>query len=104
MRRKADDVMIAWISLLRPTIKYEVRQVAGPGLPGVLLIEGSEFSYRRMYLPPSAQQVEDVFNKGMPAPRQQAPAMFDGPATDASLPPAGSICVGAIGDAGALCF
>ena len=43
-RRKADDVLMAWIGLLRPPVKYEVRQVAGPGLPGVLFVEGDQFN------------------------------------------------------------
>ena len=103
-RRKADDVTIAWISLLRPPIKYEVRQVAGPGLPGTLLVEGARFNYRRMYLPPSVQQVEDVFTKGLPPPSKVAPAMFDSKAENTGLPPAGSICVGAWGDVSLYAF
>ena len=54
--RKADDVMIAWIGLLRPPIKYEVRQVAGPGSPGVLFVEGEQFNFRRFYAPPRSSR------------------------------------------------
>jgi len=60
-RRHADEVMISWIGLLRAPIKYEVRQVAGPGLPGMLLVEGEKFNVRRFYAPPTVSQTQGVF-------------------------------------------
>jgi hypothetical protein len=61
LRRKPDDVLMTWIGLLRDPIKYEVRQVAGPGSPGVMLVQGARFNVRRWYAPPSVQQVEQLF-------------------------------------------
>jgi hypothetical protein len=40
------------ISLLRDPIKYEVRAVIGPGLPGSLTIKGPSFNLERVYAPP----------------------------------------------------
>ena len=97
-RRKADAVMIAWIGLLRPPIKYEVRQVAGPGSPGVLLVEGEQFNFRRFYAPPSVAQTQSMFVNGQPPASYQRPAMFGSRPPKGSVPPDGSKCVGAIGD------
>ena len=66
IRRKADDVMMAWIGLLRAPIKYEVRQVAGPGSPGVLFVEGEQFNFRRFYAPPSVNDTQMMFNGPLP--------------------------------------
>ncbi len=63
-RRKADDVLMAWIGLLRAPIKYEVRQVAGPGSPGVLFVEGEQFNFRRFYAPPSVAQTPACSSTG----------------------------------------
>ena len=97
-RRKADAIMIAWISLLRPPIKYEVRQVAGPGSPGMLFVEGEQFNFRRMYAPPSVAQTQTMFVNGQPPESYQRPAMFGSRPPPHTAPPDGSICVGAIGD------
>jgi Pretoxin HINT domain len=94
-RRNADDVLIAWIGLLRPPIKYEVRQVAGPGLPGVLLVEGEQFNARRFYSPPTDEQTENLFVKNArvdPLTSQVWPLQFEpNPNTQ---PPLGSRPVG----------
>jgi hypothetical protein len=39
-------------SLLRETIKYEVRPVNGPGSPGEILVKNKDANVRRMYSPP----------------------------------------------------
>ncbi len=41
------------VGLLRDEIKYEVRPVAGPGSPGILLVQGKQVDVRRLYAPPS---------------------------------------------------
>jgi len=40
------------IGLLRDPVKYEVRAVGGPGLPGSVRIEGPLFNLERVYAPP----------------------------------------------------
>jgi Hint domain len=97
-RRKADDVMIAWIGLLRPPIKYELRQVAGPGSPGVLFVEGEQFNFRRFYAPPSVAQTQGMIVNGQPPESYERPAMFGSRPPPDTVPPDGSKCVGAIGD------
>jgi hypothetical protein len=37
--------------------KYEVRPVGGPGLPGVLFVEGEKFKANRFYAPPAAPDI-----------------------------------------------
>ena len=56
-RRDHMGVLINWIGLLHDPIKYEVKQVAGPGMPGVLFVEGDEFNMRRFYTPPTTDQI-----------------------------------------------
>ena len=56
-RRDHMDVLMNWIGLLHDPIKYEVKQVAGPGMPGTLLVEGEEFKMRRFYMPPTSSQI-----------------------------------------------
>ena len=34
-----------------------MKQVAGPGMPGVLFVEGEQFNVRRFYMPPTAAQI-----------------------------------------------
>ncbi len=90
-RRNADDVLITWIGLLRPPIKYEVRQVAGPGLPGVLIVEGEQFNFRRFYSPPTDSETASVFVLGagaQPLSPQTWPMEFN--SHPASRPPPGS--------------
>ena len=41
-----------WIGLIRDPIKYEVKPVGGPGMPGVLFVEGQKANRRRVYAPP----------------------------------------------------
>jgi hypothetical protein len=42
-----------FVNLLRKPIKYEVRPVGGPGVPGALFVEGQRFNVGRMYAPPA---------------------------------------------------
>ncbi|HWE35775.1 MAG TPA: polymorphic toxin-type HINT domain-containing protein [Isosphaeraceae bacterium] len=51
--REFADVLIA---LLRDPIKFEVRDVNGPGQPGVLFIEGKEANLQRNYRPQDVPQ------------------------------------------------
>ena len=41
-------------------ITYEVRPIAGPGSPGVLVVQGKKFDVRRLYSPPPAPIVARV--------------------------------------------
>jgi len=50
--RDPRDVVGLLINFLVDPIKYEVRAVQGPGLPGVLFVEGAEFNLRRFYTVP----------------------------------------------------
>jgi hypothetical protein len=95
-RRKSDDVLIAWIGMQRAPIKYEVRQVAGPGSPGVLFVEGEQFNFRRFYAPPSSDQLQNMIMNGPPPFSAELPAVFDSAPNMA--PPAGSRAVGTIGE------
>ncbi len=56
-RRNHMDILMNWIGLLHDPIKYEVKQVAGPGTPGTILVEGEEFNVRRFYMPPTTSQI-----------------------------------------------
>jgi hypothetical protein len=47
--REFADLLIA---LVRDPIKYEVRNVQGPGSSGALFIEGKKANYKRLYSPP----------------------------------------------------
>ena len=40
------------IDLLRDPVKYEVRPVGGPGLPGAVTVKGPSFNIERVYSPP----------------------------------------------------
>ncbi|MDR3634745.1 MAG: polymorphic toxin-type HINT domain-containing protein [Isosphaeraceae bacterium] len=40
------------VALMHPKVKYEVRPVGGPGLPGELFIAGERVNVRRRYSPP----------------------------------------------------
>ena len=57
VRRNHMDVLMSWIGLLHEPIKYEVKQVAGPGMPGTLFVEGEKFNMRRFYMPPTVAQI-----------------------------------------------
>ncbi len=96
--RKGDDVLFAWIALLRPTIKYEVRQVAGPGMPGVLFVEGDQFNVRRLYSPPTDQEVKGALLAGPSPQSYERPALFQSRTPHGLGPPEGSKCIGAVGD------
>ncbi len=91
IRREADDVLMAWIGLLQKPVKYQVRQVAGPGSPGELLIEGQKINVRRYYSPPSMGAVQDMFVDNTAIPRLHWPLQFD---SNPSGPPGGSRYVG----------
>ena len=100
MRRDPDDVLAHWIGQLRDPIKYEVRQVAGAGSEGFLLVEGQRFDFRRSYLPPPAERAggkffgfagpEDVDTSPKFYPLQFSSRPYD-------QPPPGSKAVGSIG-------
>ena len=77
-RRNADDVLMTWIGLLRAPIKYEVNQVAGPGMPGVLMVEGEKFNVRRFYAPPTVAQTQSIFiDHEVGIPDYAAPVQLD---------------------------
>ena len=45
------------IGLIRPKIKYEVKPVSGPGLPGELYVEGQKANLKRIYRPADLPQI-----------------------------------------------
>jgi hypothetical protein len=55
--RKSDEYLELLVGLMTDEYKYEVRQVGGPGLPGVLFVEGQKFNVRRFYAPPAAPNI-----------------------------------------------
>ncbi len=91
-RRKPDDVLMSWIGLLREPIKYEVRQVAGAGSPGILKVEGEQFNVRRFYAPPTVEQTEALF-VDVPNGRHILPLQFN---SSPPGPPPGAHMVGHI--------
>jgi hypothetical protein len=94
MRRPHDETLMTWIGLLAEPARYEVRQVAGPGSPGMLFVEGQRFIVRRFYTPPSVRQTEDLFvNPQMSRP--VLPLQFN---STPPGPPPGSRCVGNVGN------
>lgn len=90
VRRDPDDVLMTWIGLLRAPIKYEVRQVGGPGSPGALLVEGERYNVRRFYAPPSVEQTQQLFID-MPIHRPILPLQLN---SSPPGPPPGSRMVG----------
>lgn len=50
--RSATDYLELLVGLLVDPIKYEVKPVGGPGSPGVLFVEGTQFNMARFYAPP----------------------------------------------------
>ena len=90
-RRNPDDVLMLWVGLLQKPIKYEVRQVAGPGSPGVLTVEGAKFNVRRSYSPPSMSQTQALFVDNPAAYRFQLPLQLN---SSPPGPPPGSRPVG----------
>ncbi len=90
-RRNPDDVLMLWVGLLEKPVKYEVRQVAGPGSPGYLTVEGTIFNVRRNYSPPSMSQTQDLFVNGLNVPRYRLPMQFNSSPVG---PPPGSRLVG----------
>lgn len=50
--RSSDDYLELLVGLLVDTLHYEVKNVAGPGLPGVLFVEGQRYNVARFYAPP----------------------------------------------------
>ena len=65
-RRDHMDVLLNWIGLLHDPIKYEVKQVAGPGMPGTLIVEGEDFKMRRYYTPPTSSQLATTMSELVP--------------------------------------
>ncbi len=57
VRRDPRDFVAPLIALLHDPIRYQVRPVRGPGLPGSLLIEGERFNEGRIYSPPPLPDV-----------------------------------------------
>ncbi len=56
-KRKSDEYLELLTGLMADEYKYEVRQVGGPGLPGILFVEGERFNVRRFYAPPAAPNI-----------------------------------------------
>jgi tetratricopeptide (TPR) repeat protein len=54
-RRDAREYADVLVTALRDKIKYEVKNVGGPGSPGVLFVEGKEANMKRIYDPPAPQ-------------------------------------------------
>ena len=94
IRHPHDAGVMAWIGLLHAPTRYEVRQVGGPGTPGVLLVEGERFNFRRFYAPPSVEQTEDLFVDPQ-AGRPVLPLQLNSPPPG---PPPGSRRVGKMGN------
>ncbi|WP_074306860.1 HEAT repeat domain-containing protein [Singulisphaera sp. GP187] len=98
--RDPDAVLMAWIGLLRPPVKYEVRQVAGPGSPGALLVEGVRYNVRRFYAPPSLDQTQDMFIEPQMR-RMVLPLQFN---SNPPGPPPGSRVVGFVNNTNLLIY
>jgi hypothetical protein len=90
-RRNPNDVLMLWVGLLSKPVKYEVRQVAGPGSIGYLTVEGEKFNVRRLYSPPSMSQTQAIFVNNPNSNPMQEPLDFD---PRRSGPPPGSLNVG----------
>jgi len=86
-RRNPDDVLMLWVGLLQKPVKYEVRQVAGPGSPGVLTVEGAKFNVRRSYSPPSMSQTQDLFVDNPEMKRFTLPMQLSSDPPGAGPPP-----------------
>ena len=50
-RRDPRDFIGFWISLIQQSVRYEVRPIGGPGLPGGLFIAGEKANTQRIYRP-----------------------------------------------------
>jgi hypothetical protein len=90
-RRNPDDVLMLWIGLLDKPLKYEVKQVAGAGSAGYLMVEGEKFNVRRWYTPPSMSQTQAVFVNDLSA-RGHLALQFN--STPIETPPPGAKPVG----------
>ena len=55
--RKSGEYLELLAGLMADEYKYEVRQVGGPGSPGVLFVEGEKFNVRRFYALPAAPNI-----------------------------------------------
>ncbi len=53
IRRDPREYVELVIGQIRDVLKYEVSSVGGPGMPGVLLVEGEQYRVRRRYSPPT---------------------------------------------------
>jgi Pretoxin HINT domain len=90
-RRNPNDVLMLWVGLLNKPVKYEVRQVAGPGSGGYLTVEGEKFNVRRLYSPPSMSQTQALFVDNSTMSRARLPLNFN---PGYNGPPPGSVNVG----------
>jgi len=59
-RRDAREHANILIATLRKSIRYEVKPVEGPGMPGILLIDGQEFRIQREYTPAMLPRSSDL--------------------------------------------
>lgn len=67
VRRAAAETLVrrdprdfaSWLAdLMRKPVKYEVRPVGGPGSPGELFVEGTQFNVKRLYSPPAGPTLQ----------------------------------------------
>ncbi len=56
-QRDPRDFVRLWIGLVRKPIRYEVKPVGGPGMPGTLMVEGQRANVRRVYAPPAMPSI-----------------------------------------------
>ncbi|MHC5544336.1 Hint domain-containing protein, partial [Singulisphaera rosea] len=90
--RKADDPFMLWIGELEKPLGYEVRRVGGPGSPGVLFVEGERVNVRRLYSPPSVDQIQGGW-VDLPEAKFVIGIQLD---STPPGPPPGSRCIGAM--------
>jgi hypothetical protein len=51
LRRDPREYIDTLINYIKTPVKYELRQVDGPGSPGILFVEGERYNVRRVYNP-----------------------------------------------------
>ena len=89
-RRDPREFVDAIIAELHKPLPYEVRQVEGPGSPGVLFVEGEKYNVRRVYnpapqltrVPPRSPLAEQVFGPATPLDPASTRAFLDGAGYD----------------------
>jgi hypothetical protein len=57
-RRDPREYVDTLIKFINKPLKYEVRQVDGPGSPGILFVEGERYNVRRIYNPAAGQALQ----------------------------------------------